>query len=108
MVQNNEVCRTESSSVQVQLSRLYCWSWRLKEFLNFFSELAQTMCYNRTSTQPFHLHFTGCGDIDPKMWWKVNPKIRDSPDDVPEVYTEKSYLDIFPPEKIVYLSPDSK
>ena len=29
-------------------------------------------------------------------------------DGKPEVYTEQSYLDIFPKEKIVYLSPDSR
>ena len=35
---------------------------------------------------------------------KVDPLI----DGRPEVYTEQSYLDIFPKEKIVYLSPDSR
>ena len=37
---------------------------------------------------------------------KVDPQIMT--DVRPEVYTEQSYLDIFPKEKIVYLSPDSR
>ena len=37
---------------------------------------------------------------------KVDPQIMT--DARPEVYTEQSYLDIFPKENIVYLSPDSR
>ena len=64
--------------------------------------------FNRCATQPFHLHFTGVGKTSSRMMQQLNPKLKSSPDDVPEVHTEKSYLDIFPHEKIVYLSPDSK
>ena len=66
------------------------------------------MSLNRTITpQPFHLHFTSFNDQKMKnMMGKINPKILTG--ETPEEFKEESYLDVFPKERLVYLSPDSK
>ena len=72
-----------------------------------FRELPYSTNYNKASTQPFHLHYTSVHDPRfKKLITKVDPHVMT--DRKPEVYTEQSYLDIFPKEKIVYLSPDSR
>ena len=72
-----------------------------------FRELPYSTNYNKASTQPFHLHYTSVRDPRfKKLITKVDPQVMT--DEKPEVYTEQSYLDIFPKEKIVYLSPDSR
>lgn len=70
-------------------------------------ELPFSTSYNKASTQPFHLHYTSvCDQRFKDLMTKVDPLAMT--DGKPEVYTEQSYLDIFPKEKIVYLSPDSR
>ena len=70
-------------------------------------ELPYSTSYNKASTQPFHLHYTGVQDPKiKKIMTQFDPQVMS--DGRPEVYTEQSYLDIFPKEKIVYLSPDSR
>ena len=70
-------------------------------------ELPYSTSYNKSSTQPFHLHYTSvCDQRFKDLMAKVDPLAMT--DGKPEVYTEQSYLDIFPKEKIVYLSPDSR
>ena len=70
-------------------------------------EIPYSTSYNRASTQPFHLHYTSVRDPSFKnLMSKVDKQVMT--DGKPEVYTEQSYLDIFPKEKIVYLSPDSR
>ena len=70
-------------------------------------ELPYSTSYNKSSIQPFHLHYTGVQDPKIKtLMKKVDPQLMS--DERPEVYTEQSYLDIFPKENIVYLSPDSR
>jgi len=70
-------------------------------------ELPYSTSYNKASTQPFHLHYTSARDPRFKnLMTKVDPL--SMTDERAEVFTEQSYLDIFPKEKIVYLSPDSR
>ena len=63
--------------------------------------------FNRAKQHPFHLQYTGVrSEKLKKELNRFNPKLLK--DEMPETYTEKSYLDIFPKEKLVYLSPDSR
>ncbi len=70
-----------------------------------FRELQFAMKFNRESPQPFAMYFTNY-DFNCDLLKKSFPKATDP--DFPVLATEKSYIDLFPPEKLVYLSPDSR
>lgn len=70
-----------------------------------FSELIYSMSYNRLSQQPYALHFTNVDFSKAgKNLRNAFPKMNEGM----ETFTEKSMLESFPKEKLVYLSPDSR
>lgn len=64
--------------------------------------------WNRTSRDPFHLHF--CNAAPDGVTAKILDNDLFSASDLPLLseLTPHSYLDIFPKEKLVYLTPDSE
>lgn len=75
------------------------------ECKNLVEQLKRIYMFNRSQREPFDLHFC---NVDPKdRSYSFFPKQFNDLDD-PEFYvtiTEKSYLDVFPKEKLRYLSP---
>ena len=58
---------------------------------------------------PFHLYFTSCKFPEMKRpLSKFFSKHMENPDSMPEVFTEKSHMELFDPQRLVYLSPDSR
>jgi len=72
--------------------------------LSLIRELLYALSVNRRSPIPFQLHLTGVNDAI-----KADLKKSNVGEDHPCLnITSQSNLDIFPSEKLVYLSPDSK
>lgn len=70
-------------------------------------ELPAVIRHNRECPQPMKLHFT---NYHPKID-KFKPIFKEMLDNSalnPETLTSKSYLDLFPRNRLVYLSPDSR
>ena len=70
-------------------------------------EAAHSVKFNREAKTPFALHFTG---VSPEVQEIMNSHfcLDNAGNSFPVEITEKHQLDLFPPEKLVYLSPDSK
>eukprot|EP00088_Acartia_fossae_P025086 TRINITY_DN25947_c0_g1_i1.p1 TRINITY_DN25947_c0_g1~~TRINITY_DN25947_c0_g1_i1.p1 ORF type:complete len:292 (-),score=26.29 TRINITY_DN25947_c0_g1_i1:8-790(-) len=66
-------------------------------------ELNNAVGINRRYQEPFQLHFTGVPD-----WMNSNISYYYNDDQMPFNLTQESHLDMFPHERLVYLSPDSK
>ena len=73
------------------------------------SELPATIRHNRECPQPMKLHFTNYPEHKMDRY-KTNifKQMLESSALNPEKLTTKSYLDLFPRKRLVYLSPDSK
>ena len=75
----------------------------------FFKELPYLFNYNRHSYQPFDIHVTSCDfRKNERLIKKQFPKHLEAPQEVLETFTEKSHLDLFDKDRLVYLSPDSR
>ena len=69
-------------------------------------EAAHALKYNREAVTPFALHFTG---LTEEMRSIMTEGVHVDDDQfLPVEITDKSQLELFPREKLVYLSPDSK
>jgi len=71
-----------------------------------FKEISNAYAINRESDTPFQLHFTGVGDDTKKRLVQAIPSILD--DHSPVRVTSENTLDVFNPERLVILSPDSR
>jgi ribonuclease P protein 1 len=73
----------------------------------FYRELAYAFKYNVLSPEPFAIYLTNY-DPECKKCLILNKAIANiMDDDYPVVVTEKSYLELFPQKRLLYLSPDS-
>ncbi|GFO45018.1 ribonuclease hi [Plakobranchus ocellatus] len=81
---------------------------RPQEQKNTAHQLHDAYCLNRgdPAEDPFHLHFTGCSPNNPVLKL-MQIKTQDSPLLLNTV-TEKSYIDLFDKDKLVYLSPQGR
>ena len=71
------------------------------------NEATYAIQYNKTAITPFALHFTGVtSNIQESMERAFLMKLDKS--NVPVEITDKHQLDLFPKDKLVYLSPDSR
>jgi hypothetical protein len=77
-----------------------------KSLRSLLMQITQAYGANARSFDPFRLYFTSF-----KKDGKFNSAMEDrniNIDDLMVVDSEKSYLDLFPKEKLIYLSPNSK
>lgn len=80
---------------------------RTQDSKNTATQLFSLYSLNRSDTNiPFHLHFTNCPENNP-LYRLMLLQMQDTPDILATV-SEKSYLDLFDKDKLVYLSPDAK
>lgn len=70
-----------------------------------YHEISNMISLNKTAKLPFQLHFTGVGDECRKLMRQFMPWC-ETPDNCFNI-TSESHLDMFPHERLVYLSPDS-
>ncbi|KAF6209539.1 hypothetical protein GE061_015287 [Apolygus lucorum] len=77
----------------------------MKEASNSALQLAYVFADNRAHISPFNVHFCNAdrNGIMVSKLHKMIPTLYN--DDFPVNITEKSYLDVFPKEKLVYLTP---
>lgn len=71
-----------------------------------YSEMPYSITNNRMAEQPFQLHFTGVTTELQVHMEKVSPGISSISSCVN--ITDKNVVDMFDPERLVYLSPDSR
>ncbi|CAL1544539.1 unnamed protein product [Lymnaea stagnalis] len=80
---------------------------RPQDVKNTASQLLSLYSLNRADTNlPYHLHFTNCSDNHP-LYRLLQIEMQDTSDFLASV-SEKSYLDLYDKDKLVYLSPDAK
>ncbi|XP_078416192.1 tRNA methyltransferase 10 homolog C isoform X2 [Cetorhinus maximus] len=77
-----------------------------REMENTVSQLLECEGYNRKSLDPFHLHFCNLSQ-DGSYHKQLLKRYGDAWDRLLITVTEKSYVDIFPKDKLVYLTADS-
>lgn len=78
-----------------------------REVINAADQLQEVYAVNRLSPDPFNLVFCGLkGEHYRNQLYKAMPHL-DKPNCLITV-SEKSYLDMFPKEKLVYLTPDAR
>ncbi|GCB64827.1 tRNA methyltransferase 10 homolog C [Scyliorhinus torazame] len=77
-----------------------------REMENTVSQLLECEGYNRRSLDPFHLHFC---NLNPEGSYQKEllKRYGDAWNRLLITITEKSYVDIFPKDKLVYLTADS-
>ncbi|XP_078089033.1 tRNA methyltransferase 10 homolog C [Mustelus asterias] len=77
-----------------------------REMENTVSQLLECEGYNRRSLDPFHFHFC---NLSPEGSYQKEllKRYGDAWDRLLITITEKSYVDIFPKDKLVYLTADS-
>jgi len=71
-----------------------------------YKEVANTLTNNREARTPFQLHFTGVTGKLKEHLLRAIPNVCDPTSSIN--VTSQSHLDMFPPERLVYLSPDSR
>jgi len=76
-----------------------------KEIKNTGQQLKSLYHWNKDQAEPFHLHFTNCAENNAmfKMMQRYNMDL----EHLFATVTEKSYLDVFDPERLIYLSPNA-
>jgi hypothetical protein len=72
-----------------------------------YNEASRAITHNKVSTMPFALHYTGV-DQPLKEVMKGAFNANEDFSNIPVVITEQHHLELFPIEKLVYLSPDSR
>ncbi|CAH1786206.1 unnamed protein product [Owenia fusiformis] len=78
-----------------------------KENIGAVEQIAMAYGQNKMNYEPFNIHFCNCAPDSKSSLW-LNDKLKNEFVQQPlcEI-TSKSYLDIFPKEKLVYLSPNA-
>ena len=71
-------------------------------------ELPATIRHNRECPQPLNLHFTNYPGDKIDKYKPIFKQMLNNSALTPEKLTTKSYLDLFPRKRLVYLSPDSR
>ena len=110
MVDKNKVIREFHEWGQplvIDLSFLKNMSMQQAKSL-FYRELNFAFKFNSDAREPFVIYLTNYDPKCPKCSLIMKATNTSSNDDFPVVVTEKSYLDMFPRENLLYLSPDSK
>jgi len=74
----------------------------------FFRELNFAFKSNMDAREPFVMYLTNFDPKCPKCNLLYKATTNSKKDDFPVIVTEKSYLDLFPHENLLYLTPDSK
>ena len=74
----------------------------------FYRELPFGINMNKTSKEPLALYITNFDHNCPKCRILKKAYSNLFEPDFPGVVTSKSYLDLFPPERLVYMTPDSR
>lgn len=77
-----------------------------REMENTVSQLLECEGCNRRSLDPFHLHFCNL-DLHGGYYKELLKRYGDAWDNLLITATDKSYIDIFPKDKLVYLTADS-
>ncbi|XP_051870205.1 tRNA methyltransferase 10 homolog C-like [Pristis pectinata] len=77
-----------------------------REMENTVSQLLECEGCNRRSLDPFHLHFCNLSS-DGGYYKELLKRYRDAWDNLLITATDESYIDIFPKDKLVYLTADS-
>ncbi|XP_078265635.1 tRNA methyltransferase 10 homolog C-like [Rhinoraja longicauda] len=77
-----------------------------REMDNTVSQLLESEGCNRRSLDPFHLHFCNLG-LDGGYYKELLKRYGDAWGNLLITATDKSYIDIFPKGKLVYLTADS-
>jgi len=71
-----------------------------------FNEYKNAQSFNRESVSPFALHFTDVSPQVEKMMIQAMPGVMNP--EYHSLVTSQPHLDMFPRERLVYLSPDSR
>ena len=74
----------------------------------FYREVNFSFKFNEESREPFVIYLTNFDPKCPKCSLFRKATRTSSEDDFPVVVTQKSYLDLFPQQNLLYLTPDSK
>ena len=74
----------------------------------FFRELNFAFRCNMDAREPFVMYLTNFDPKCPKCNLLYKATTNSKKDDFPVIVTEKSYLELFPHENLLYLTPDSK
>ncbi|XP_008072646.1 mitochondrial ribonuclease P protein 1 [Carlito syrichta] len=77
-----------------------------KELQNAVSQLLESEGWNRRDVDPFHIYFCNL-KIDSSYYGELVKRYREKWDKLLLTVTEKSYVDLFPKDNIIYLTADS-
>ncbi|KAH9512831.1 tRNA methyltransferase 10 C [Bulinus truncatus] len=105
--QNYKLASSMQFGLPLVLDMDYMDYMRPQEVRNTVSQLLKLYTMNRADEKdPFHLHFTSCPESHP-MHRMLQIELQDNEHFLSTV-TEKSYLDVFDNQQLVYLSPDAR
>ena len=83
-----------------------------REYSNMWAQIVQGLSYNMEKKNPFHYFFTGTSWEDVQTFYENNPiefvqtLHEDKRFDV--TFSKKTPVELFPREKLVYLTPDAR
>ena len=74
----------------------------------FYREMNFALKFNAESREPFVIYLTNFDPKCPKCSIFKKASLSSNDDDYPVVISEKSYLELFPQQNLLYLTPDSR
>lgn len=104
---NNRLARSMTHGPHIIFDMSFYPEMRPVEVSLTSKQLIQVHHVNRAHRFPHHIIFSGCKRNHPS-WEDANRYFKNGIDSSLCSITEKHYLDIFPREQLVYLSPDAK
>jgi hypothetical protein len=105
--QNHRLAASALFGIPLVIDMDYSSIMRPQEIRNTASQLQKIYVANRADEEmPFHLHFTSCSH-DNSIYKLFQLLLQESQNHLATV-TEKSYLDLFDKQSLVYLSPNGR